>query len=667
MPGTVVVNQPGVYFVDADGNVLSADDGTTISNHEGLIIAGKDGTTMRFMRVASDGTLRVDPTGTTTQPVAASSWPLPTGAATEVTLATLATETKLEAVRALLATIDADTSTLAAVDYATQTTLAALLSAFNAEDFASETTLAAFKAAFDGTDFATQTTLASLLSSFNSEDFASETTLAAFKSNFDGTDFATQTTLAALLTAFNAEDFASQTTLAALLSAFNAEDFASETTLAAFKTAFDSRDLATQTTLAAVLVKNTEIDAVLDSIKDTDGIKKITDPLPVGTNVLGRVGLWDAEHGKTAQFSAFGLPKFAQESVIADYRFDATSVPAQLNITTTASGGYAIAAGGTGMTLSTGAAASSKIEMGAKRVPTYIAGRGQMSKHSVILGDTGVAGNVREWGIKNGNDGAFLRMNGTTLQFVISRGGVETVIDASAWDVPVTPDANGHLWYIQYEWLGVGNIYLWYDEEIVHTYEFLGTSTEFSMNTPDHGLWMKNENTSNSSNVTMKVGCASIIMEGGTVVSGVDSTGAVKQMAVSSQGAINVTVVGSVPPDGVEGVSIYADSPLVVGSHDTTYVIPNGEHFVLQQFTAGNEDPTKGAIVTILFDDGTEHVIQRGYLAGFTVDFPLPNIAEARDGTILTGNGTNTIIVRREKLSGTNIQIDAVVRGYSEA
>lgn len=427
--GSIILNQPGVYFVDADGNVLSADDGTAIANHEGIIIAGSDGTNMRFMRVATDGTLRVDPTGTTTQPVSVASLPLPTGAATEATLATLATETKLELVRALLATIDADTSALVAVDYATQTTLASLLSAFNAEDFASETTLAAFKVAFDGTDFATQTTLASLLSSFNAEDFASETTLAAFKTNFDGTDFATQTTLAALLTAFNAEDFASQTTLAALLAAFNAEDFASETTLAAFKTAFDARDLATQTTLAALLVKNTEIDAVLDTI--------------------------------------------------------------------------------------------------------------------------------------------YTRQNDRTQKTQLTNGTI---------DVTVTAD------------VGVNRLEI--------------------------------------------------------------------------QG--KVQSVGAIPPPATTPVIISADTPLTVGLDDTTYTIPDGLTFHLQQITCGNEDPTKGAVTTLIFDDGTEHIIERVYTAGFTVQAGYSDIVKARDGTVLLGNGAGTsdIIVRREKYSGSDIAIDSEVIGY---
>lgn len=46
---------------------------------------------------------------------------------------------------------------------------------------------------------------------------------------------------------------------------------------------------ATQETLEAADTKLSTIDSVLDSIKDTDGIKKITDQLPAGTNEIGAV------------------------------------------------------------------------------------------------------------------------------------------------------------------------------------------------------------------------------------------------------------------------------------------------------------------------------------------------------------------------------------------
>jgi len=157
-------DSPAVILYDAAGNPVLVKAGDTVvpASQSYVPILGLDGTTARPIAVDSSGRTKMQ----------ADALPLPSGAATETTLAsrateatvaTLATETKLEAVRALLATIDADTGALAAVDYATQTTLASLLSAFSAEDFASETTLAALKTAFDARDLATQTTLAALL------------------------------------------------------------------------------------------------------------------------------------------------------------------------------------------------------------------------------------------------------------------------------------------------------------------------------------------------------------------------------------------------------------------------------------------------------------------------------------------------------------------------
>lgn len=111
---------------------------------------------------------------------------LPDGAATEATLATLATETKLEAVRVLLASIDGK-------DFATEATLSTL---------ATESKLEAVRvllASLDSKDFATETTLELvrlLLVSLDGKDFATESTLELVRLllvSLDGKDFATAT------------------------------------------------------------------------------------------------------------------------------------------------------------------------------------------------------------------------------------------------------------------------------------------------------------------------------------------------------------------------------------------------------------------------------------------------------------------------------------------
>jgi hypothetical protein len=128
-----------------------------------------------------------------------------------------------------------------------------------------------------------------------------------------------------------------------------------------------------------------------------------------------------------------------------------------------------------------------------------------------------------------------------------------------------------------------------------------------------------------------------------------------------------VVVTGASPPEGTGPAVIFADTPLTVSAHDTEYLIPDGEAFHLQELVVGNEDPTKGAVVELIYDNGTEHLIARVYSNGFTLIIGYPSTMVARDGTVLAGNAgqTHKIIVRRSKYSGSAIAIDAVVRGYS--
>jgi hypothetical protein len=126
-----------------------------------------------------------------------------------------------------------------------------------------------------------------------------------------------------------------------------------------------------------------------------------------------------------------------------------------------------------------------------------------------------------------------------------------------------------------------------------------------------------------------------------------------------------VTVVGASPPPATTPFAVFADTPLTVGSHDTSEVIPNGQTLYLQQLLAGNEDPTKGASVELIYYNGTEHLVSRMFMAGFSIERGFADVSTARDGTVMVGNGVHTLIVRRAKFSGSNIAIDAVVRGYT--
>lgn len=129
-----------------------------------------------------------------------------------------------------------------------------------------------------------------------------------------------------------------------------------------------------------------------------------------------------------------------------------------------------------------------------------------------------------------------------------------------------------------------------------------------------------------------------------------------------------VSVVLPTPPGAAVTTVVEASNPLTVtGFHETSVVIPTGKTFYLTQVVFGaTGDPREaGSKVELFYDNGTRHVVDRYYVTGFTQFITYPEITETRDGTIMVGTGTETLIVRRERLeTNSALEIDAVVRGY---
>jgi hypothetical protein len=152
--------------------------------------------------------------------------------------------------------------------------------------------------------------------------------------------------------------------------------------------------------------------------------------------------------------------------------------------------------------------------------------------------------------------------------------------------------------------------------------------------------------------------------EDGTVAVSTKDDDGVRRLEIAG---VVVVQQAAVPLLGVAFL-IHADTPLVVSTHDTIFVIPDGKTAHVQSLVSGNEDPTKGAVAEVIYDDdGTERLIARMFTAGASLLFGFANVSQSRDGTDLTGNGagTKTIIVRRTKFVGTDIAIDTSVRGYT--
>jgi hypothetical protein len=100
----------------------------------------------------------------------------------------------------------------------------------------------------------------------NTDDVSTETTLAALLLAFNNEDFSTETTLAALLLAFNNEDFATETTLSGIKTQIDLLNFISTALEVTVTSSVLPTGAATETTLLATNSLLTIMDAVLDSI-----------------------------------------------------------------------------------------------------------------------------------------------------------------------------------------------------------------------------------------------------------------------------------------------------------------------------------------------------------------------------------------------------------------
>lgn len=395
---------------------------------------------------------------------------------------------------------------------------------------------------------------------------------------------------------------------------------------------------------------------LLARLKDIDTELKLKADL----NEKQRVQLMD-DHNMQAQFSAFGVLKVAQESVIGDYRFhDLDIIDSQWTKTLTGSGAWTRE--GDGLVLNSGAAVG-KGQFDSIATHYYQAGKGIIVKFSAILSDTGVAGNVREWGYGDNNNGLFFRMDGTTLKIVVRRNGSEVYsVNSANWDVPVTPNQYGHLYYIQFPWLGVGNIFFYYDNALVHTYNFLGSSTTFSIYEPDLPLRIRNENTSNTTNVSLKVGCASVAIEGGTVISGVDEDNVLRQVSVDRRGRLQTTITFPEAPPNTSEINQTAYNSISADA-DTLYTITNGKTLNILTLSGGGEASTSGSAVE-LWDD------PNGNLTGMSIiEAIFIAASSSNNGTVnfsVVGNGTRRIVMRRKRLDGGTKLVFGRWTGYEE-
>ena len=107
------------------------------------------------------------------------------------------------------------------------------------------------------------------------------------------------------------------------------------------------------------------------------------------------------------------------------------------------------------ITLVSGVDAAGSAQLHSFRKARVIAGISQQWRGAIQLNNTGIANNVRRWGIAWGatmptiTDGAYFKLNGTTFQIATLKGGVETAVSSGAFYTVTTNATTYEIFYTQ--------------------------------------------------------------------------------------------------------------------------------------------------------------------------------------------------------------------------
>lgn len=173
--------------------------------------------------------------------------------------------------------------------------------------------------------------------------------------------------------------------------------------------------------------------------------------------------------------------------------------------------------------LQTGAASSSSAEVCTKRLVKYRPGQG-IHVRGTALFTTGVANSTQIFGAGDDVDGLFFGYNGAAFGILRRSNNVDTWTAQTAWNGDVmdgSGSANnpsgrtldptkGNVYEIQFQWLGFGKIVFAIEDEStgefipVHSIPYANNNTVPSLYNPSFPICWQVENTTNTTNLTLK-------------------------------------------------------------------------------------------------------------------------------------------------------------------
>jgi len=181
---------------------------------------------------------------------------------------------------------------------------------------------------------------------------------------------------------------------------------------------------------------------------------------------LRNIKLFDDRFGVISEIGPIGQLHTAEIVRILGSTFAGSVLDTSIWTETTANAGSVVVTGGEA-NIRTNTTANGAAAIESKRVARYISGISNLGRLVVQLGDTGVANNIRRWGVFDANNGAFFQLSGTTLSVVTRKAAVDTVVASGSWNGnDFTIDTNAHTYEIHYT---TDYVYWIIDGQIVHT------------------------------------------------------------------------------------------------------------------------------------------------------------------------------------------------------
>ncbi|NOQ31170.1 MAG: hypothetical protein GQ570_08620 [Helicobacteraceae bacterium] len=147
-----------------------------------------------------------------------------------------------------------------------------------------------------------------------------------------------------------------------------------------------------------------------------------------------------------------------------------------------------------------------------KRHPRYQPNRGLLYSSSMILPDVATTA-IHDFGMFNHQSGVFFRTASNVL-YAVKRTMVNGVVSEIVEEItlPDTIDlSKGNIFDIQMQWRGVGNMFFYVNQELVHKFKLLGTLDVISTFNPAMPIGFQI-----TGDAVMYCGCADVTSEGGS-------------------------------------------------------------------------------------------------------------------------------------------------------